>query len=135
MKQYNFNAIRTSHYPNAPIFYQLCDKYGFMVIGEADMEGHGVAELYYKDNAAGNRFNHWNEPIADNPEWEESILDRIRLCVQRDKNRPCILPWRIFIGIWTVSRTNHLFYVSIVTLWETARETWRIILNCFIKMK
>ena len=41
MKQHNFNAIRSSHYPNAPYFYQLCDQYGFMVIDEADLEAHG----------------------------------------------------------------------------------------------
>ena len=58
MKQNNFNAIRTSHYPNAPVFYQLCDKYGFMVIDEADIESHGPVELYYQDNSDANKFDH-----------------------------------------------------------------------------
>ena len=93
MKQHNFNAIRTSHYPNAPVFYQLCDKYGFMVIDEADMESHGPAEIFYEDNREENKFNRWNEPIADNPEWEEAVLERVQLCVQRDKNRPCVVIW------------------------------------------
>lgn len=93
MKQHNFNAIRTSHYPNSPVFYQLCDKYGFMVIDEADIESHGPAEFYYEDNTDKNKFNHWNEYIADNPDWEASILDRVQLCVKRDKNRPCVLIW------------------------------------------
>ena len=93
MKQNNFNAIRTSHYPNAPVFYQLCDKYGFMVIDEADIESHGPVELYYQDNSDANKFDHWNEPIADNPIWEEAILDRVQRCVQRDKNRPCVVIW------------------------------------------
>ena len=93
MKQHNFNAIRTSHYPNAPVFYQLCDKYGFMVIDEADVESHGPAEIFYADNRDENKFNRWNEPIADNPHWEEAILERVRLCVERDKNRPCVVIW------------------------------------------
>lgn len=93
MKQHNINAIRTSHYPNAPIFYQLCDKYGFMVIDEADIESHGPMEFYYQDNTDENKFARWNEAIADNPEWEASILDRVQLCVERDKNRPCVLIW------------------------------------------
>ena len=53
MKQHNFNAVRSSHYPNAPYFYQLCDEYGFYVMSEADIEAHGVVELYglgYLDN-------------------------------------------------------------------------------------
>ena len=45
MKQHNFNAIRTSHYPNAPEFYELCDEYGFYVIDESDIEIHGVVNL------------------------------------------------------------------------------------------
>ena len=93
MKQHNINAIRTSHYPNSPVFYQLCDKYGFMVIDEVDIESHGPVEFYYKENTDENKFAHWNESIADNPEWESSILDRVQLCVERDKNRPCVLIW------------------------------------------
>ncbi len=93
MKQHNFNAIRSSHYPNAPYFYQLCDRYGFMVIDEADIEAHGPFMLYYKEDTDYNRFKGWNAQIADNPAWERSILDRVRSMVQRDKNRPCILIW------------------------------------------
>lgn len=93
MRQHNINAIRTSHYPDAPVFYQLCDQYGFMVIDEADIEGHGPCEIFYKENNDANKWNRWNEPIADNPEWEEAILDRVQRCVQRDKNRPCVLIW------------------------------------------
>ena len=93
MKQHNFNAIRTSHYPNAPVFYQLCDQYGFMIIDEADIEAHGPVEIFYEDNSDENKFDRWNEPIADNPAWEASILDRVRLMVERDKNRPCVVIW------------------------------------------
>lgn len=93
MKQYNFNAIRSSHYPNAPYFYQLCDRYGFMVIDEADLEAHGPFMLYYKEDTDSNRFRRWNEAIADNPVWEKPILDRVKRMIQRDKNRPSILIW------------------------------------------
>ncbi len=93
MKQHNFNAIRTSHYPNSPVFYQLCDQYGFMVIDEADHESHGASELYFRDGSWENRRNRWNEPLADNPEYTEATVDRTMRCVHRDKNRPCVVIW------------------------------------------
>lgn len=93
MKQHNFNSIRSSHYPNAPYFYQLCDKYGFMVIDEADIEAHGPCLIYRKEDTDENRVKHWNEQIADDPAWEGAILDRVQLMVKRDKNRPCIVMW------------------------------------------
>lgn len=93
MKQHNFNSIRSSHYPNAPYFYQMCDLYGFMVIEEADIEAHGPYMLYRKEDTDYNRFKRWNEKIADNPIWEKSILDRVQHMVQRDKNRFCIVMW------------------------------------------
>lgn len=93
MKQHNFNSIRSSHYPNAPYFYQLCDKYGFMVIDEADIEAHGPFLLYRKEDTDYNRFKRWNEKIADDPAWEKAILDRVKLMVERDKNRPSIVIW------------------------------------------
>ncbi len=93
MKQHNFNAIRSSHYPNAPYFYQMCDEYGFMVIDEADIEAHGPFMLYRKEDTDQNRFRRWNEKIADDPAWEKAIVDRVRLMVQRDKNRSCIVMW------------------------------------------
>ena len=93
MKQHNFNAIRSSHYPNAPFFYEMCDKYGFMVIDEADIEAHGPFMIYRKEDTDYNRFKRWNEMIADNPAWEEAIVDRVKLMVERDKNRFCIVMW------------------------------------------
>lgn len=94
MKQHNFNAIRTSHYPNAPQFYQLCDQYGFFVIDEADLESHGASQLYCRNNADWDKHvERWNEPFADNPDWMEPTLDRIQRCVMRDKNRPCVVIW------------------------------------------
>ena len=93
MKQHNFNSIRTSHYPNAPFFYELCDKYGFMVIDEADIEAHGSYMLYEREDIDHNWVNRRNEKIADDPAWEEAIVDRVKLMVERDKNRFCIVMW------------------------------------------
>ena len=93
MKQHNFNAIRSSHYPNAPFFYEMCDKYGFMVIDEADIEAHGPFMIYRKEDTDYNRFKRWNEKIADDPVWEEAIVDRVKFMVERDKNRFCIVMW------------------------------------------
>ena len=93
MKQHNFNAIRSSHYPNEPFFYEMCDKYGFMVIDEADIEAHGPCMIYRKEDTDYNRFKRWNEKIADDPVWEEAIVDRVKLMVERDKNRFCIVMW------------------------------------------
>lgn len=93
MKQHNFNAIRSSHYPNAPYFYQMCEKYGFMVIDEADIEAHGPFSLQKKEDTEYNRYKRWNEALADHPDWEQSIVDRVQRMVQRDKNRFCIVMW------------------------------------------
>lgn len=93
MKEHNVNAIRTSHYPNAPRFYQLCDQYGFYVIDEADNESHGTVSVYRKDCSEENRREHWNEVIADNPEFTEATVDRVRRMVERDKNRPSVVIW------------------------------------------
>ena len=94
MKEHNFNAIRTSHYPNAPFFYQLCDRYGFYVIAEADNESHGASALYCKENDNWDaHVERWNELFADNPDFLEATLDRTKLCVIREKNRPCVVIW------------------------------------------
>ncbi|MFA6715067.1 MAG: glycoside hydrolase family 2 TIM barrel-domain containing protein [Victivallaceae bacterium] len=78
MKQFNFNSIRTSHYPNAPEFYDLCDKYGFYVVDEANLEHHA----YYND-------------LCSNPQWANAFLDRAVKMVERDKNHPCIYAWSL----------------------------------------
>lgn len=82
MKRHNINAIRTSHYPNDPRFLQLCDKYGFYVVDEADIESHGM----------GWDGSEWSR-LMNEPQWAESVLDRIRLMVERDKNRQCVILW------------------------------------------
>ncbi len=87
MKEHNVNCIRTSHYPNAPQFYQLCDQYGFYVLDEADHESHGTDQGY------GQKWGEESAWLSDNPDYLEAILDRTRKCVMRDKNRPCVFGW------------------------------------------
>ncbi len=96
MRMHNINAIRTSHYPNDPRFTQLCDRYGFMVIGEADNESHGMNRAYLsqaqkKQGIQSHKI--WNRGIANNPEWTEATCDRVQRSVTRDKNRPSVVIW------------------------------------------
>lgn len=93
MKEHNINAIRTSHYPNAPMFYYLYDRLGFYVIDEADNESHGTVDIYFPDTDWERRRRRWNEAIADNPVYTEATLDRTKRCVERDKNRPSVVIW------------------------------------------
>ena len=91
MKRCNINTIRTSHYPNAPEFYKLCDRYGFYVIDEADLEAHGsepAGQVY------GQAWDHRQVSITtDNPIFANAILDREMKLVKRDVNRPCVVLW------------------------------------------
>ena len=93
MKRHNINAVRTSHYPNSPLFYRLCDKYGLYVIDEGDMESHGCVEVY-------NDFK-WSKGyggialIAADERFKKAILDRSELLVTRDINRPCVIFWSL----------------------------------------
>lgn len=95
MREHNFNAIRSSHYPNIPQFYQLCDEYGFMVVDEADHESHGPLRLFYEENSYALREARWHETLADNPDFIEPTVDRMQRCVERDKNRPCVVIWSL----------------------------------------
>ena len=89
MKESNVNAIRTSHYPNAPYFPELCDEYGFYVIAEADQECHGVCELFGADY--GNDYGR----IAQDARFGEAILDRQKRNVIRDKNHASVIFWSL----------------------------------------
>lgn len=93
MKEHNINAIRTSHYPNAPWFYPLYDRFGFYVIDEADNESHGTVDVYMEERDWEIRSKSWNEAIADNPAFTQAAVDRTRRCVERDKNRPSVVIW------------------------------------------
>ncbi len=89
MKQHNVNCVRTSHYPNHPEFYELCDQYGLYVMDECDVETHGV------EYALGMRTIASAKSIVDNPLWEASMVDRMERMVERDKNAPCIFSWSL----------------------------------------
>ena len=93
IKAHNFNAVRASHYPNVPYFYQLCDALGLYVIDEADNESHGTAPLNYEEEDYAERMKLAHERIADNPAFIEPTLDRVRSMVLRNRNRPSVLIW------------------------------------------
>ena len=82
MKRHNINAVRTSHYCNDPRWFELCDRYGIYVIGEADLEAHGFG---YDDA----------DIPARNPAWREAFVDRAERMVERDKNHACIVMWSL----------------------------------------
>lgn len=77
MKQHNINTVRTSHYPNHPKWYELCDQYGIYVIDEANLETHGLRDVL---------------PASD-PKWRGACLDRVTNMIQRDKNHPSVIIW------------------------------------------
>ena len=89
MREHNINAVRTSHYPNSPLMAEMCDRLGFYLIEEADLECHGVT-TQTGDFAA---YRSLYPTIARNPEWAEAILDRVQRCVIRDKNRTSVIIW------------------------------------------
>ncbi len=93
MKEHNMNCIRTSHYPNRPQFYQLCDRYGFLLIDEADNESHGTNNIFMDTTEWQERCRRWSAPIANNPVYTEATVDRTQRCVHRDKNRPSVVIW------------------------------------------
>lgn len=82
MKQNNINSVRTSHYPNDPLWYQLCDQYGLYVVDEANIESHGMG--YDPDKA-----------LANQPQWEAAFIDRTQRMFERDKNHPCVIVWSL----------------------------------------
>ncbi len=82
MKQFNINAVRTSHYPNVPRWYELCDRYGLYMIDEANIESHGMG--YRPDRTLGN-----------NPAWQKAHLERTVRMVERDKNHPAVIIWSL----------------------------------------
>ena len=89
MKEINANAVRTSHYPNSPQFYLLCDRHGIFVLDEADLETHGAC-VY----EGGYDLKIWSE-FAENMLISDGILDRHSALVERDKNRPSVIMWSL----------------------------------------
>lgn len=95
MKQHNVNAVRTSHYPNSPLFYQLCDEYGLYVIDEADMESHGCVEVYNDFRWSWDKGYNGIALLGSDVRFQKAIVDRAEALVTRDINRPCVLFWSL----------------------------------------
>jgi beta-galactosidase len=88
MKLYNINAVRTSHYPNDPLWYKLCDQYGLYLVDEANIETHGMG-------AEGQGWFDKTKHPAYIPEWAPAHLDRMHCLVERDKNHPSVIIWSL----------------------------------------
>ena len=103
MKQHNINAVRTSHYPNDPRFYDLCDQYGLYVIDECDLETHGFCKI--KD---------WRGNPTEDPAWERACVDRLERMIARDIHHPCII-------LWSLGNESH-FGCNHLAMAQRARE-------------
>ncbi len=106
LKQFNLNAIRTSHYPNDEYFYDLCDQYGIYVVDEANIESHGMG--YDLDKT-----------LANIPSWKEAHLQRCQRMLERDKNRPCVIIW----SMGNEAGNGYNFYETY--LWMKKRDASR----------
>ncbi|WP_159885649.1 glycoside hydrolase family 2 TIM barrel-domain containing protein [Paenibacillus puerhi] len=109
MKRHNINTIRTAHYPNDPRFLELCNRYGFYVIDEADLECHGVL-------SAG-EYN----ILSRNPDWKMSFMDRIVRLVERDKNHASVMMWSL--GNESGYEVNHIAMAE----WAKNRDASRLV--------
>ena len=102
MKQLNFNAVRTSHYPDHPLWYDLCDRYGIYLIDEADLETHGV----------------WDD-LSNDPLWLHAYLERATRMVLRDQNHPSVLFWSL--GNESGCGTNHHAMAAWIRAYDPTR--------------
>ncbi len=106
LKQYNFNAVRTAHYPNDPQWLDLCDEYGILIVDEANIESHANYRTLCRD-----------------PRWQKPFLERVQRMVQRDKNHPCVIAWSL--GNESGYGQNH----DIAADWVRQYDTSRILHN------
>ena len=111
MKKFNINCIRTSHYPNDPRFYELCDKYGFYVVDECDLEVHGTEHVFRGKNPSF--------IISGNPLWKNSYIDRMTRTLERDKNSVSIIFWSL--GNESHFGENHVLMSNYVRTRDTER--------------
>ncbi|MFY0686279.1 MAG: DUF4981 domain-containing protein [Cyclobacteriaceae bacterium] len=102
MKQFNFNSVRTSHYPNDPYFYDLCDQYGIYVMDEANLETHGL-----------------RGELSNQPDWSNAFLERAVRMVERDKNHPSIIIWSL--GNESGTGPNHAAMASWIKDFDPTR--------------
>lgn len=107
MKQHNINAVRTSHYPNDPVFLDLCDQYGLYVMDECDQECHGFQPAGCADQ------------LSKDPEWKEAHVDRMRRMVMRDRNHACVIFWSL--GNETKFGENHKAMAAVARELDTTR--------------
>ncbi|MEO6732988.1 MAG: glycoside hydrolase family 2 TIM barrel-domain containing protein [Ferruginibacter sp.] len=129
MKQYNINAVRTSHYPNDPLWYKLCDEYGIYLVDEANIETHGMGA------GLQGRYDTARHP-AHLPLWAPSFLHRIHCLVERDKNHPSVILWSmgnetgngaVFHDAYTwIKERDKTRYVQ----FESAGEDWNTDIVC-----
>ncbi|MCX7004102.1 MAG: DUF4981 domain-containing protein [bacterium] len=107
MKRHNINAVRTSHYPDDPHFYDLCDEYGIYVVDEADLETHGF-------DVSGDLSQ-----LSKDPAWEAAFVDRAVRLVARDKNHPCVIMWSL--GNESGYGPNHEAMARAIRVLDTTR--------------
>lgn len=117
MKQHNINTIRTSHYPNTPEFYNLCDRLGFYVVDETDIEAHGFCTR----NTSYKYQTFHPEWPTDRPDYKEAFVERAVRMVERDKNHPAIIMWSL--GNESGYGVNH----EAMSAWIRSRDTSRLI--------
>ena len=108
MKAHNVNAVRTSHYPNDPYWYDLCDEYGLYVYDEANIESHGIG--YALDRTLGNQ-----------PDWLDAHMDRMQRMVERDRNHPSIIVW----SMGNEAGNGYNFYQ--LYLWTRGEDSTRFV--------
>jgi beta-galactosidase len=106
MKQNNINAVRTSHYPNTPAWYDLCDRYGIYLVDEANIECHG------------------DQRLTNDPQWQAAFMDRTVRMVERDKNHASII-------IWSVGNENGWGRnLEATSTWMRGRDPGRLVISC-----
>jgi len=124
-KKYNINTVRTSHYPQSELFYDLCDQYGIYVIDEANIESHGMGYNLRKGGSLGN-----------NPLFEIPHLDRMMNMVERDKNRPSVIIWSMGneagngVNFYTLYRWTKARDASRPIHYERALYEWNTDIYC-----
>lgn len=102
MKRHNINAVRTSHYPNHPKWYELCDEYGLYVIDETNLETHGSWQYGQNEQEEGNAVP------GSKPEWKANVLDRCASMLERDKNHPSVIIWSLGNEAWGGDNFLHM---------------------------
>ncbi len=117
MKRLNINTIRTSHYPPAPAFMELCSELGFYVIDEADLETHGFCsrKRFYEYE------DYCDEWPANHPDWKEALMERAYRLVERDKNFPCVIFWSMG------NESAYGRWFEEMSLWTKARDPKRLV--------